>query len=179
MTPVFTPSQYVYRNSLTGGIQVVYPASTMFAYYYGMSSPANDLIIWRTFNNRVRSCPANYTYFQPDNILCNNVCPFYYYTNTSSSLCLPCHYSCYQCSLPSSNSSCSACSSSDNRSLANTSCPCNLGLYDNGSSLCLACNYRCLSCYNSSSSSCLSCNMAIFRTLNSTSSSCDCINNYY
>jgi hypothetical protein len=140
-TPTFTTSQYMYRNCLTGGIQLVYPTPSTFAYYYDRSVPANNLIIWRTFNNRVRSCPVNFTYFQPDNVTCNDMCPTKYFTNTSSNLCLPCHYSCNQCSSSASNNSCSACPASDNRTLINNTCLCNSGLYDGGLSACSACHY--------------------------------------
>lgn len=170
--PTFTLEQYLYRNCLTGGVHVEFNVSAivgMVGYYYGVSSADDDLILWRTFNNRVRQCPTNYTYYEPIAGQCYGICPLYYYVNSTYNLCLPCDHRCIQCTTVNSSNSCSQCSNLDERTLINGSCICNAGFYDNGiSSLCGSCNYRCLTCSNGNSDSCLTCDNNLSRTMNLT-----------
>lgn len=163
VTPPFTPQQYMFRNCLAGGIHAEYPATASFVYYYTMSSPANNFIIWRTFNNRVRSCPVNLTYYEPTSGLCYDICPSLYHANATSLICLPCHYSCQQCSGPYSSTLCSSCSLTNKRTLNGTQCLCDIGFYDNGVALCLPCDPECLTCTNGTNSSCSSCSASLFR----------------
>lgn len=65
--PVITTSQYLFRNCLTGAVDITFSLASVspIGYYYGYSSANNDFLVWKTFNNRVRSCPSNLTYYNP------------------------------------------------------------------------------------------------------------------
>lgn len=179
--PVISASQYMFRNCLTGAVDISFKVTgvALVWYYYGYSSTNNDYLVWRTFNNRVRSCPANFTYYNPGTSMCQDVCEPYYNANTTYKLCLPCAYSCYNCSQANSASSCTVCSVSDSRALSGTSCLCNHGYYDNGVAVCAPCNYRCLTCTSGTLTSCISCSSTLFRTFNAVTSECLCNTGYY
>lgn len=170
--PIISVSQYMYRNCLTGAIDINFNVTSVstIGFYYGVSTAKDDYIVWRTFNNRVRSCPANLTYYNPTSDLCQDQCAPYYYVNTTYNVCLSCAYSCYNCSQPNSSNSCSSCSTLDYRSLINSSCICNAGYYEAGTSACSACNYRCLTCSGGTSTSCLTCNSSLLRTFSNATS---------
>lgn len=176
--PTITASQYMFRNCLTGAVHIEFNlvSVALVGFYYGVSSANDDFIVWRTFNNRVRNCPANVSYYEPVSGMCQDTCAPYYYINTTSKLCVACHPSCYSCTQPTTILGCQNCSSSDHRSLINSSCLCDAGYYDSGVSVCSVCNYRCLTC--SSASVCLTCNMSLSRVL-SNSSECLCAIGYY
>ncbi len=178
--PVISPSQYLFRNCLTGAVDITFKVTGVAAvwYFYNYSSTNNNYLVWKAFNNRVRSCPANLSYYNPTNSLCQDICEPYYYVNTTYNVCIPCAVSCYNCSQPNSPSSCTTCSGSDHRTLVGTSCACNDGHYDNGVSVCALCNYRCLTC-SGLATSCISCNSALFRTINATTNECLCDSGYY
>lgn len=97
--PTITASQYMFRNCLTGAVHIEFNlvSVALVGFYYGVSSANDDFFVWRTFNNRVRSCPSNLSYYNPVAVLCQDQCAPYYYANTTSKLCLACHASCYSC----------------------------------------------------------------------------------
>lgn len=176
--PTISASQYMYRNCLTGAVHIEFNliSVALVGFYYGYSSENDDFFVWRTFNNRVRSCPSNLSYYDPVTVMCQDQCAPYYYTNTTSKLCIACYAFCYSCTQPTIISGCSSCSATDHRSLTNTSCICNDGYYESGSSVCSACTYRCLTC--SSATICLTCNASLSRAI-SNSSECLCITGYF
>jgi hypothetical protein len=128
------PTQYIFRNSISGGIHLYFPLTgnptSANYYYYSVSSPSNNQIVWRTFNNRVINC-SGLTYYEPISQLCHNNCPVEYYpnnTNNTINLCLPCHHTCLTCS-NSDNNSCLSCNASLTRVLSSTQCICLSGYY--------------------------------------------------
>jgi hypothetical protein len=179
--PMITASQYMFRNCLTGAVDINFKITgvALVWYYYNYSSTNNNYLVWRTFNNRVRNCPANLSYYNPGTSMCQDLCEAYFYVNITHKLCFPCAYSCYNCSQANSASSCTVCSVSDHRTLSNTSCLCDNGYYDNGVAVCAACNYRCLTCSSGPSTSCLACSSTLFRTFNAATSECVCNTGYY
>jgi len=129
--PVIAGNQHMYRNCLAGSVDVTFNiiGVSIIGYYYNFSSANDNLMVWRTFNNRVRTCPANLTFYNPSADLCQDMCAPYYYVNMTFKVCIPCAYSCYNCSSPNSSSSCTACSAMDYRTLSGSSCICNAGYY--------------------------------------------------
>lgn len=98
--PTISTSEYMFRNCLTGAVHVEFNLSAVpyVGYYYSYSTQANNVMVWRTFNNRKRSCPANMSYYNPVTVMCQDICLPYYFTNIPYMACLACHFSCYNCS---------------------------------------------------------------------------------
>lgn len=149
----------------------------MVGFYYGGSTANSTFFVWRTFNNRVRQCPANHSYYEPIATYCYDLCPSSFYTDTTNKLCSPCHYSCQACTSPNNLLACSTCEPAQHRSLINNTCVCDLGYFDSGILQCGTCNYRCLTCTDGNINSCQSCNNLTNRILSN--SSCLCISGYY
>jgi hypothetical protein len=172
-----TNETYLYRNGLSGAVHVQFTLNGSQAlpnyFYYNYSSTANDLIVFRGFNYRLRSCPANLSFFDPSTLLCYDACPPSHFVETNLSLCLACHYSCLSCNASDNSSACSSCVSSDHRLLSNGSCLCEDNFYDNATKLCEPCDQECLTCIDHSNSSCLSCNSSLFRVI-SGNNTCNC-----
>jgi hypothetical protein len=106
------------------------------------------------------------------------ICNTGYFDNGVNIVCVPCHYSCTQCT-SSTFSSCTACDLAvDHRQILGNACPCIVNYYDSGVTICSSCYYSCWSCSASGSSACLSCNSSLwYRTLSA--SSCLCNTGYY
>lgn len=149
----------------------------MVGYYYSGSTANDTFFVWRTFNNRVRQCPVNNSYYEPVATYCYDICPNGFYTDMTFKLCLPCHYSCNTCTKPNDTLGCSVCDPAQHRSLVNNSCVCDSGYYESGVLLCGTCNYKCLTCSDGSQNSCLSCNSLLNRNL--MNASCLCSTGYY
>lgn len=151
---------------------------TRIGFFYSTTTPADNFFVWRLFNNRVRSCPANLTYYDPATVLCQDQC-----LNSSSpnalNVCIECAYSCLTCSMGNSTTSCTSCSSAANRMFNNGSCPCNTGYYENGTSVCPPCDYRCLTCSAGTPTSCLTCNSTLLRAWSNATSECLCDSGLY
>jgi hypothetical protein len=126
-------------------------------------------------------CTACYT--TQNRVLSTNLCVCDtgggFYDDGSSVICPACYYACKTCS-GGTMSSCLSCSSSAHRTLANNSCPCNTGYFDNAASTCLACSYTCATatCSAANAVNCLTCNLAKFRT-QLANFTCGCIAGYY
>jgi len=143
-------------------------------------------VIYNMFFFALRSCP-NSTYFlyNPDTYDCDSSCPThgYFITGTApNQFCMPCHYSCLDCSLGNSISSCTSCNTNNSRiaSPVGGYCNCIVGFSDSGVALCAACNatlYGCSTC--SSPSVCLTCLDTTIYYLNSLTDKCECLNGTY
>lgn len=77
------------------------PNSTATA---GLNYLKSTLFYIKTWN-----CASPYIYFNLTSELCQNGCASYYYANSTVGTCTPCHYSCYNCTLQDSQTSCSQC----------------------------------------------------------------------
>lgn len=165
--PVISNDQYMFRNCLTGAVHIEFTVLgvLMVGYYYSGSTANNTFFVWRTFNNRVRRCPANNSYYEPVATYCYDACPTGFYTDLAYKLCLPCHYSCNTCTKPSDITGCTVCDSAQHRSMINNTCACDSGYFDSGILLCGTCNYRCLTCTDGNQISCLTCSPPLNRNL--------------
>jgi hypothetical protein len=116
----------------------------------------------------------------------SNACPCNsgYYDN-GASVCLPCHYTCSSATCSSSaNVDCTSCSITKQRThLANFTCGCAAGYYDNSASpnfyeQCVPCHYSCATCWGSNTL-CLTCSPTNLRSLTTTGNKCNCNAGYY
>lgn len=112
------------------------------------------------------SCAAGVT-------LVNNTCVCAGILFYNGSSCQACNYACLTCSVTATN--CLTCNSTVNRTLANSTCPCNLGYYDAGVATCAQCTIgNCQNC--SSATVCVTCNTPYQALADGT---CGCGQGYY
>lgn len=132
-------------------------------------------------------CPPESTN-RLDNRHINGSCPCKSKFYPSGLNCLPCHYSCGECTGPLSTQ-CTVCSIGPtiNRYsdvVATSSCPCSPGYFDDSSNLaCVKCHYSCKTCSGPTSLLCLSCEViAISFRVDpgvATPKSCLCTTSFY
>ena len=64
---IVSDAKYLYRNGVMGACHIMFTLngslSQPFYFYYNYSSTTNNLIVFRGFNHRVRSCPSGYNYY--------------------------------------------------------------------------------------------------------------------
>ena len=132
------------------------------------------------YTNQCSSCNASY-YRTLNTTTKQCSCNIGYYDNNAA-LCLACSYTCYTCSVSSTN--CTACTTGSNRNLNSVAgtCSCAQHYYDTivifaPNVACAACSYFCSSCTNSSA--CLTCNSTNKRTFDSLGVNCICAQGYY
>lgn len=76
----------------------------------------------------------------------------------------------------STAAACTACNGGMFRTLSGTTCPCDLGYFDNGVELCVICDNKCKSC-TTAATTCTDCYNTQYRSL--VGSSCNCLSGYY
>lgn len=72
--PIITADQYQFRNCITGAVDIIFNVTSvaMIGYYYSVTTANDNFLFWRTLNNRVRTCPANYTFYNTTGDLCQD-----------------------------------------------------------------------------------------------------------
>lgn len=137
------------------------------------------------------------SYLRIDMLATNNSCPCQPgYTDdiyTKSPLCIPCHYSCVECSAPGANN-CTVCTSDPNYNRTDLSdpvlggtCPC-LNNYavdlNTSKAFCVPCHYSCKTCVYAGDEGCSSCENSSLTFRNDFSDltgggACQCMQGYY
>lgn len=92
---------------------------------------------------RLRVCPTGFPYFDAITLLCYDVCAGGKYMDIPTLQCLPCHYSCQNCT---AYLTCVTCDTAAYRALVGSACPPIAGYYDNLTSTAVACNSTFTNC---------------------------------
>ena len=126
--------------------------------------------------NNCLTCPSLATTFR--NITSSQCNCIPGYIHTGALICSKCQYFCKTCQ--GSQTNCSTCEATFQRTLATGTCPCNNGYYDDGSSSqCQPCFVTCRTCNGPSSTDCTGCRAADPRALNSPTGQCLCMVGFY
>lgn len=109
------------------------------------------------WNYRFRTCPNGYPFFIESENRCYDECDPYFYPKTLTvKTCLPCHFSCLNCTSNLINA-CTKCSADDKRTLSSQRCVCSPGFYEQNVQKCGTCHYSCSTCSGGSNTNCLTC----------------------
>lgn len=130
-------------------------------------------------SNGCTTCPDELTYFRRSTTNGSCSCITGYYNFQTQVLCLPCIYSCLNCT---NGNTCTACNAGQHRSsVISSACPCDTGYYDDGvNGMCLPCFKTCYTCIGPTLTDCTKCDKANqSRILNSQNSRCDCMTGYF
>lgn len=102
-------------NFLAGLTSIAYQSTANVDFYFTVSTMS--CFGYSTFDSlsigywsfRNRTCPAAYPLFTVETNLCYDICPGYFYENTTTQLCFPCSYPCLTCSNTTLNTNCTSC----------------------------------------------------------------------